>query len=394
MRRYSQKSTVTPDHVIRTKPKPLIVPAPDASDLKSFTKAAKRALDSYQKSYNNYFERQNKRVGYSKTKLDLLPRIILVPGLGLFGLDENSKSAEIVADLAETNVDVITDCESISSYQAIPENDVFDIEYWSLEQAKIGKKSTNLLISKICVVSGGGSGIGAATARAFSRQGSEVAILDCNPKAVQTVANELGCLGLVCDVTSKKSVNSAMDKVVAHFGGLDIVVSNAGSAQQGRIGDVSDEILRESFELNFWGHQNLARKATSIMRAQKNGGCLLFNVSKQAVNPGPEFGPYGLPKAATLSLMRQYAIDYGADGIRSNAVNADRVRSGLLNESLIRDRSKARGIGQRDYMRGNLLGQEVLAADVAQAFIDLALAEKTTASLTTVDGGNIAAAPR
>ncbi len=394
VRRYSQKSTVTPDHVIRTKPKPLIVPAPDASDLKSFTKAAKRALDSYQKSYNNYFERQNKRVGYSKTKLDLLPRIILVPGLGLFGLDENSKSAEIVADLAETNVDVITDCESISSYQAIPENDVFDIEYWSLEQAKIGKKSTNLLMSKICVVSGGGSGIGAATARAFSRQGSEVAILDCNPKAVQTVANELGCLGLVCDVTSKKSVNSAMDKVVAHFGGLDIVVSNAGSAQQGRIGDVSDEILRESFELNFWGHQNLARKATSIMRAQKNGGCLLFNVSKQAVNPGPEFGPYGLPKAATLSLMRQYAIDYGADGIRSNAVNADRVRSGLLNESLIRDRSKARGIGQRDYMRGNLLGQEVLAADVAQAFIDLALAEKTTASLTTVDGGNIAAAPR
>jgi rhamnose utilization protein RhaD (predicted bifunctional aldolase and dehydrogenase)/NAD(P)-dependent dehydrogenase (short-subunit alcohol dehydrogenase family) len=394
LRRYSQKSTVTPDHVIRTKPNPLIVPAPDANNLEGFSKTAKKALDSYQKSYHNYFKRQNRRVGFLKKELDLLPRIILVPGLGLFGVDGNAKSAGIVADLAVTNVNVITDCESISSYQAIPENDVFDIEYWSLEQAKIGKGDTKLLDSKICVVSGGGSGIGAATARAFSKQGCEVAILDCNAKAVQTVSNEIGCLGLVCDVTSIKSVNNAMDNVAAHFGGVDIVVSNAGAAWQGRIGEVPDKILRESFELNFWGHQNLARKATSIMRAQNNGGCLLFNISKQAINPGSDFGPYGLPKAATLFLMRQYAVDYGADGIRSNAVNADRIRSGLLSDSLIENRSKARGLCQKDYMCGNLLGKEVFAEDVAQAFIDLALAEKTTASVTTVDGGNIAAALR
>jgi NAD(P)-dependent dehydrogenase (short-subunit alcohol dehydrogenase family) len=131
-----------------------------------------------------------------------------------------------------------------------------------------------------------------------------------------------------------------------------------------------------------------------IMLAQDTGGCLLFNASKQAVNPGPNFGPYGLPKAATLFLARQYALDYGADGIRANAVNADRIRSGLLTDTMIAQRSKARGQGEREYMSGNLLGREVTAEDVAQAFLAQALALKTTADVTTVDGGNIAAALR
>ena len=152
--------------------------------------------------------------------------------------------------------------------------------------------------------------------------------------------------------------------------------------------------MRESFELNFWGHQHVAQNAVKIMTAQGTGGCILFNTSKQAVNPGPNFGPYGLPKAATLFLMRQYAVDHGADGIRSNAVNADRIRSGLLTPGMIKSRSKARGLSQTDYMAGNLLHREVTAEDVAQAFVDLALAEKTTAAVITVDGGNIAAALR
>jgi NAD(P)-dependent dehydrogenase (short-subunit alcohol dehydrogenase family) len=131
-----------------------------------------------------------------------------------------------------------------------------------------------------------------------------------------------------------------------------------------------------------------------IILAQGIGGCLLFNASKQAVNPGANFGPYGLPKAATLFLVRQYALDYGADGIRANAVNADRIRSGLLTDAFIKQRSKARGITEKDYMSGNLLGREVTADDVAQAFLAQALALKTTADVTTVDGGNIAAALR
>src|SRR5262249_4563492 len=168
-------------------------------------------------------------------------------------------------------------------------------------------------------------------------------------------------------------VRDAFARVVAAFGGVDIVVSNAGAAWQGRIGEVGEDVLRQSFELNFYGHQRVAQAAVKIMLAQGTGGCACVNVleteGKQAVNPGPNFGPYGLPKAATLFLVRQYALDYGADGIRANAVNADRIRSGLLSDAFIAERSKARGVSEKDYLSGNLLGREVTADDVAQAFL-------------------------
>jgi NAD(P)-dependent dehydrogenase (short-subunit alcohol dehydrogenase family) len=150
-------------------------------------------------------------------------------------------------------------------------------------------------------------------------------------------------------------------------------------------------LLRKSFELNFFAHQTVAQNAVRIMKEQGTGGALLFNASKQAINPGAKFGAYGLAKAATLFLSRQYALEHGADGIRVNAVNADRIRSGLLNDEMIANRAAARGLSVKDYMGGNLLGLEVTAEDVAQAFVHHALAERTTADVTTVDGGNIAA---
>jgi NAD(P)-dependent dehydrogenase (short-subunit alcohol dehydrogenase family) len=171
-------------------------------------------------------------------------------------------------------------------------------------------------------------------------------------------------------------------------------VSNAGAAWQGRIGEVPDEVMRQSFELNFWAHQTVAQHAVKIMLAQGTGGCLLFNVSRQAVSPGPDFGPYGMPKAATLALMRQYALEYAGNGIRSNAVNADGIRGGLLTEDMVQKRAAAYGMTVEQYMGRNLLKREVLADDVAQAFLALALARSTTGSFATVDGGNIAAAPR
>ena len=188
---------------------------------------------------------------------------------------------------------------------------------------------------------------------------------------------------------------AAFDRVAETYGGLDIVVSNAGAAWQGRIGEVPEAVLRESFELNFYGHQRVAQAAVAIMRTQGTGGVLLFNTSKQAINPGPDFGPYGLPKAATLFLAKQYALDYGEDGIRSNAVNADRVNTGIFAGGFLEERAKARGVTPEEYLRtGNLLHREVKAEDVAQAFVGLALARKTTAATVTVDGGNIAASLR
>jgi rhamnose utilization protein RhaD (predicted bifunctional aldolase and dehydrogenase)/NAD(P)-dependent dehydrogenase (short-subunit alcohol dehydrogenase family) len=385
--RYSQQGPVTPDHAIRTKGVPLVAPAPEAGKLDAFKAGAKEALDRFAADYHAYFTRHNGKQVVAKKELDPIPRVVLVPGLGLFGLGNSSKDARIAADLAETTVAVIADAERLGTYECIPEPDIFDIEYWSLEQAKLGATAEKPLARRIAVVTGGASGIGAATAAAFAREGAEVAVLD------RDVSKTAG-LGIVCDVTDSASVRAAFDQVAETYGGVDIVVSNAGAAWQGRIGDVDDATLRKSFELNFWAHQSVAQNALRVMRTQGLGGCLLFNTSKQAVNPGPDFGPYGLPKAATLFLMRQYALDHGADGIRANAVNADRIRTGLLTDEMIAQRSKARGLSASDYMAGNLLGLEVTVDDVAQAFVALARAPRTTGSVTTVDGGNIAAALR
>jgi rhamnulose-1-phosphate aldolase/alcohol dehydrogenase len=396
VKRYATAGVVTPDHTIRTKNWPLVLDPPQQRRAAEFAESARAAAAAYRAHYRTYFERNNARCGDAKTMLDPLPRVVLVPGLGLFGLGRSKKDARIAADLAEAAVDTITDAEAIGRFQPIGEADMFDVEYWSLEQAKLGGAREAPLAGQVAAITGAAGAIGEATARAFVAAGAEVALLDIDETAAGTLARALGgaALAVSCDVTDAASVRAAFANIAETFGGVDIVVSNAGAAWQGRIGEVDEAILRQSFEVNFYGHQRVAQAAVRIMRAQGTGGCLLFNTSKQAVNPGSDFGPYGLPKAATLFLTRQYALDHGADGIRANAVNADRVRSGLLTEQMIAERSKARGLAATDYMRGNLLGREVTPQDVAQAFLAQALALKTTGSVTTVDGGNIAAALR
>jgi rhamnose utilization protein RhaD (predicted bifunctional aldolase and dehydrogenase)/NAD(P)-dependent dehydrogenase (short-subunit alcohol dehydrogenase family) len=393
--RLIESGVITPDHTIRTKNWPLLLPMPKAAELDEFARAARKAAGDFVARYRKYFARHNERVG-GKRELDPLPRVVLVPGLGLFGLGPTKRDAAIAADIAEAWIEGVGGAEAIGRFESISEADMFDCEYWPLEQAKLGVRKEPPLAGQIAIVTGAGGGIGAATARAFAAAGAEVALLDLNFAAASEQAEKIGphALPVVCDVTDVESVRTAFDKVVKVLGGVDIVISNAGAAWQGRIGEVGEEILRKSFELNFYGHQRVAQAAVKIMLAQGTGGCLLFNVSKQAVNPGANFGPYGIPKAAALALMRQYALDYGADGIRANAVNADRIRSGLLTPDMIASRSKARGVSEKDYMSGNLLGREVTAEDVAQAFLHQALELKTTADVTTVDGGNIAAAMR
>jgi rhamnose utilization protein RhaD (predicted bifunctional aldolase and dehydrogenase)/NAD(P)-dependent dehydrogenase (short-subunit alcohol dehydrogenase family) len=394
LRRYGQAGVATPDHTIRTKNYPLILPAPESGKLDVFKTAVRDAVDNFAAEYHAYFARHNARQETPKRELDPIPRVILVPGLGLFGLGRSARDARIAADIAESTIDTVTDAEAVGRFESISEAELFDIEYWSLEQAKLGQASEKPLAGQVAVVTGGSGTIGFATAGAMSGAGAEIVVLDI--QRALAAAQRLGgaALGIECDVTDPAAVCRAFDRVAEHFGGVDIVVSNSGAAWQGRIGEVEDKQLRQSFELNFFAHQTVAKNAVRIMLAQGTGGCLLFNVSKQAVNPGPAFGPYGLPKAATLALVRQYALDYGADGIRANAVNADRIRSGLLTPELIAARAKARGVSEPDYMACNLLGREVTAEDVAQAFLHHAVALKTTADVTTVDGGNIAAALR
>ena len=393
VRAYSSKGTATPDHVIRVKPFPLIITPKRNSSVEEFKKIAKKAFENYRKKYIHYFNVNHRKAKEKKLMLDTSPRVILIQNVGMFSVGKDSNAAKIAGDLTETNARVISSVEETSSYKFIPEKDLFDVEYWSLEQAKI-KKKKKLLEGNVAVITGSTGTIGFETYKMFKSYGAEVVLLDNNLESLTEIQSKIKDLCIHCDVTNKKSVKNAFKQICEKFGGIDILVSNAGTAPGGSIGEVSDEILRKSFEINFFSHQNCASEAVKIMKKQNTNGCLLFNISKQSVNPGKNFGPYGLPKSALLSLCKQYAVDYGSYGIRSNGVNADRIRSGLMTDKMIKTRAKARAVSTDEYMKGNLLLNEVKAVDVAKAFFHLATSKKTTGAVLTVDGGNIAASLR
>ncbi len=393
VRTYSSKGTATPDHVIRVKPFPLIITPKKNSSVEQFKKIAKKAFANYRKKYIHYFNVNHRKAKEKKVMLDTSPRVVLVQNVGMFSVGKDLNAAKIAGDLTETNARVISSVEETSSYKFIPEKDLFDVEYWSLEQAKI-KKKKKLLEGNVVAVTGSTGTIGFETYKMFKSYGAEVVLLDNNLERLREVQSKIKDLCIHCDVTNKKSVKNAFKQICEKFGGIDILVSNAGTAPGGSIGEVSDELLRKSFEINFFSHQNCASEAVKIMKKQNINGCLLFNISKQSVNPGKNFGPYGLPKSALLSLCKQYAVDYGSYGIRSNGVNADRIRSGLMTDKMIKTRAQARSVTTSDYMKGNLLLNEVKAEDVAKAFLHLATSKKTTGAVLTVDGGNIAASLR
>ena len=390
---YSSKGTATPDHVIRVKPFPLIITPKKNSSIEEFETTAKKAFENYRKKYINYFNVNKKKVKEKKVMLDTSPRVIFVQKVGLFSVGKDLNASKIAGDLTNTNAKVISSVEETSTYKFIPEKDLFDVEYWSLEQAKI-KKAKKLLEGNVVVITGSTGAIGFETYKLFKSYGAEVVLLDYNLKKIKELKNKVNELCIHCDVRNKKSVKKAFNQICEKYGGVDILISNAGTAVGGSIAEVDDKILRQSFEDNFFSHQNCASEAIKIMKKQKINGCLLFNISKQSVNPGKNFGPYGLPKSALLGLCKQYAVDYGHYGIRSNGINADRIRSGLLNDKMIKTRAKARDVTTNDYMKGNLLLDEVKAEDVAKAFFHLAISKKTTGAVLTVDGGNIAASLR
>ena len=393
VKKYSIKGTATPDHVIRVKPFPLIITPKPNSTIEDFKKLAEKNLSNYRKKYIQYFNKNKKKVKEKKTILDTSPRVILVQNVGLFTVGNSLKASKIAGDLTETNARVISSVEETSKYKFISEKDLFDVEYWSLEQAKI-KKTKKILEGNVVVITGSAGAIGSATYKLFKSYGAEIVLLDYNLKKINEMKKNFKDLCIHCDVTNKNSVAKAFKKICEIYGGVDVLISNAGTAIGGSIAEIDDKILRKSFEENFFSHQNCASETIKIMKKQNINGCLLFNISKQSVNPGKNFGPYGLPKSALLSLCKQYAVDYGSFGIRSNGVNADRIRSGLLNDSMIKSRAKAREVSTDQYMKGNLLRNEVKAEDVAKAFFHLAVSKKTTGAVLTVDGGNIAASLR
>ncbi len=393
---YGRRGVATPEQVIRIKSAPAILPPASLSGLTGWREAASAAIAGFIADYEAYFRRQNERAGGIKKPLDPLPRVLALPGFGIIGIGKTAAEAAISSDVAEAWIDAVLDAEDVGTFESISEADHFDMEYWSLEQAKLGRGTEKRLARHVVAVTGGGGTIGSAIARAFAAEGADVAIIDIDEARARVTRDAIGgrALALGADVTEAAGAERAIAAIAAHFGGLDILVSNAGAASGGMMAEMPEAVLHDSFALNFFGHQNMAQAAVRVMRQQGMGGVLLFNVSKQAVNPGVNFGAYGTAKAALLALVRQYALEHGAEGIRANAVNADRIRSGLLSPQMIAARAAARGVTPEDYMAGNLLRAEVTAEDVADAFVASALLRKTTGNVITVDGGNVAAMMR
>jgi len=394
LKNFSSRGTVTPDHVIRTKSKPLIINI-NHLDEKNLDKLIQKEIKNYKNNYKKYYLKNKKHVN-NTLKLDENPRLIFIPNFGIVGIGRSKKEAKIAGDLSEATVDIISKAESLGKFKSISDKEIFKVEYWSLEQAKLKTLKRAKLTGNVTVISGGCGAIGLATAKEFINQGSEVVLLENNIVNIKnTPTNILKAVSIVqCDVTNPVDIKKSISKIIKMYGGIDIMVSNAGAAWQGEIGTVDEKVLKDSFNLNFYAHQYLSQSCVDIMLKQNTGGVLLYNISKQAVNPGNNLGPYGIAKASTLILMRQYTLEYGKYGIRSNGVNADRIRSGIVTKKMITSRAKARKVTEKEYMSGNLLNAEVLAKDVGQAFLSLALAEKTTGDIMTVDGGNISAALR
>jgi rhamnose utilization protein RhaD (predicted bifunctional aldolase and dehydrogenase)/NAD(P)-dependent dehydrogenase (short-subunit alcohol dehydrogenase family) len=386
----AKRGVASPDHVIRIKGNPLVL-SQNFSKKEILTK-----LENFRREYISYFNRNKKRFKNKLTMLNPNPNVIWTPGIGLIGIGGDKKGASLVADIAVQNIHVINVGENLGGYYPIKEKDQFDIEYWSLEQAKIKKTKPSLISGKTVLITGAGGIIGREVARLFNYEGANVFLVDKDLTSLQNTQNLMNSNSAIyqTDLTLPNSSKSIINNCLKKFGGVDILISNAGVALESSILELGIDKLKKSFELNFFSHFNLSKEFSKVLINQEVGGKILFNVSKQAVNPGKNFGAYGLPKATLMFFLKQLALELGEHNISVNGVNADKIRSGLLTPKLIKARSKSRGIEEKQYMTNNLLAKEVEAKHVAEGFLSLALAKRTSAHILTIDGGNIEASLR
>lgn len=385
------RGVATPDHVIRIKAKPLVL---SRTVIATGLDAVVGAIENFIADYKQYFDTWSTLADEPKTMLDPMPKIIWVETLGLIGVGATKTEAKTITDLGAQNIRVITDAENAGGFYPVADKDLFDMEYWSLEQAKLGKAAPPPLQGKVTLVTGAGGTIGAAIVRAFDAAGAEVVAIDKDNDALIEKRLPARVTLKQADLTDEDQINAIINDLVLHYGGVDILVSNAGTAPQASLLEMKTEILYRSFDINFFAHFHLAKAVGILFVNQGNKGQMLFNISKQAINPGRNFGAYGLPKAALMFLVKQLALELGEHGVRVNGVNADRIRSGILDSGIIANRAEARGISEDEYMKGNLLRQEVEARHVANAFLHLTLSDRTTGHVMTVDGGNIEASLR
>lgn len=374
--RISQQGPATPDHVIRTKRVPLLG----------------RDVAAYVQGYRAYFDAHVPQARAPKTMLDPTPRVILDEAWGMAAIGHGAKDAAIVRDIYDHTIDVILRAEALGGYRALAAQDLFDMEYWDLEQAKLRKLGKPpVFTGEVALVTGAASGIGKACVAALLARGAAVVGLDIDP-AINALHDQPAFLGIECDVTDEAQLAAALETTVRAYGGLDMLILNAGVFPPGRrIEALPSEEWQRVLRINLDANLALLREAHPLLKDAPRGGRVVVIGSKNVPAPGPGAAAYSASKAALNQLARVAALEWGADGIRVNSLHPNAVfDTGLWTDEVLRARAAHYGMSVEQYKTNNVLKVKVRSRDVAELAAELCgpLFAKTTGAQLPVDGGN------
>jgi len=371
----------TPDHVIRTKRVPLIG----------------RDVARYAEEYRRYFEEHAGQAGGSGASgpplvmLDPAPRIILDPELGMLAIGRTARDAAIAEEIYRHTIDIVQRAAALGGYEALPPKDLFDVEYWELEQAKLKRQGAPPpFAGEVALVTGAASGIGRACVEALRARGAAVVALDRSEQVAELRRREV--LPITCDVTAGAELDAALEAGARAFGGLDMLVLNAGIfGRSAPIAALSDEEWERTMRVNLDANLSLLRKAHPLLKRAPRGGRVVVIGSKNVPAPGPGAAAYSASKAALTQLARVAALEWGGDGIRVNVIHPNAVfDTGIWTEEVLQARAASYGMTVEQYRRNNLLRVEITSRDVAELVAEVCGPRfaKTTGAQIPIDGGN------
>jgi rhamnose utilization protein RhaD (predicted bifunctional aldolase and dehydrogenase)/NAD(P)-dependent dehydrogenase (short-subunit alcohol dehydrogenase family) len=372
----SQQGPATPDHVIRTKRVPMLG----------------RDVGGYAQAYRRYFADLEPAAKERKAMVDPAPRVVLDPELGMCTAGRNAKEAAIVAEIFEHTIEIILSATALGGYRALPAKDIFDVEYWDLEQAKLRKGAQKLLFAgEVALVTGAASGIGKACVESLLARGAAVVGADLNPK-IATLHQRPDFIGVCGDLTSEATVHALLERATDAFGGLDMLILNAGVFSGGcRIEDLKSEEWQRVMRINLDANLSLMREAHPLLKLAPGGGRIVVIGSKNVPAPGPGAAAYSASKAALNQLARVAALEWGSDHIRINSLHPNAVfDTGIWSEEVLVSRARHYGLSVEEYRKNNVLRTEITSRDVAELAAEMCgpLFAKTTGAQVPVDGGN------
>jgi NAD(P)-dependent dehydrogenase (short-subunit alcohol dehydrogenase family)/ribulose-5-phosphate 4-epimerase/fuculose-1-phosphate aldolase len=373
----SQRGPVTPDHILRTKRVPMLG----------------RDVNDYTSTYGEYFARNAPRAKEAKTMLDPAPRVILDAEFGMCTTGRSAREAAIARDVYSHTMDVIARAEALGGYRALSEEELFEFEYWDLEQAKLRRAGKPpMFAGEIACVTGAASGIGKACVEAFLKRGAAVVGLDIDPKVTSSAGSKPDYFGLECDVTSEEAIEAALEMAVRAYGGVDILILNAGLFPAGTpIESLDSSEWRRIFAVNLDANLTLMRECYPLLKLAPRGGRVIVIGSKNVAAPGRGAAAYSASKAALTQLARVAALEWGPAGIRVNTLHPNAVfDTGIWTNEVLRARAESYGLSVEEYKRNNVLKTEVRSSDVAELAAELCGPSfaKTTGAQIPIDGGN------